>query len=319
MKNKEDRILLRHIFFTIFGWTLFIIINLIQFFVVMPFVWLISILFDRDRVLFPYMIKFFCRLFFLLYFVERINYDKNGLKAPKKGEKRIYVINHASQYDVILMYLLPGSIKTLFKEKWARLPLVGWIAKISKNIILSEDMTAGEVAAIFRKATSFLEKGIPIVIYPEGTRRFDGKIGPFFHGTFRLAVDSQADIVPVIFDSWNCIRPGGAWIRDVRPHIRVLNTIKYEDYSHLNFGKLSHLVRTKMVEGLIDLRDYRRKKEKNYYRKIPKFEEIDNQMREELKQLKEYSEKKKIYLKSEMPENLIKEENILNNNENERE
>ena len=300
IKKNEDRILIRHVFYTIFGWTLFIIINLIQFFIFTPMVWLISLIFDRNRILFPYMIKFFCRVFFILYFIERIKYYKNNIKAPKKGEKRIYVINHASQYDVILMYILPGPIKFVFKEKWARLPLIGWIAKISKNIILSEEMTAGEVSNVFRKATKFLEMGIPIVIYPEGTRSFDGKIGPFFHGTFRLAIESQADIVPVVFDSWNCIRPGGIWIRDIRPTIKVLDTIKYSDYEHLNFGKLSHLIRTKMIEGLLELRDDRRKKEKNYYRKIAKFEEIDNQMREELKQLKEYSKKKNIYLKSEL-------------------
>ncbi len=300
MKEKsQDKILFRHVFYTVFGWTLFIIINLIQFFIFTPIIWLISIIFDRNRILFPYMIKFFSRVFFTLYFVERIKYYKNNLKPPKKGEKRIYVINHASQYDVILMYLLPGPIKFVFKEKWAKLPLIGWIATVSKNIILSEEMTAGEVAAIFRKAITFLEMGIPIIIYPEGTRSFDGKIGPFFHGTFRLAVEAQADIVPVVFDSWNCIRPGGIWIRDVRPAIKVLDTIKYSDYEHLNFGKLSHLVRTKMIEGLLALRDERRRTEKNYYRKIQKFEEIDNQMREELKQLKEYSEKKKIFLKSE--------------------
>ncbi|HQJ06774.1 MAG TPA: hypothetical protein PLI57_10410, partial [Spirochaetota bacterium] len=93
MKRKfsEDKILIRHIFFTILGWFLFITINIVQFFIAMPIVLIFTFIFDRNRIIFPYMTKFFSNMFFFLYFVEKINYQDNGLKAPKKGEKRIYV------------------------------------------------------------------------------------------------------------------------------------------------------------------------------------------------------------------------------------
>lgn len=305
-KIMTDKILIRHLFFTIYGWTLFIVVNLIQFLIV-PFLIPFSMIFDRNRVLFSYVTKFFSRLFFFLYFVEWINFDNNGLKPPKKGEKRIYVINHASQYDVILMYLMPGPIKFLFKQKWAKLPFIGWIAALSRNLVVRDDMTAAEIAIVFKKATKYLENRIPFIIFPEGTRSTNGKIGNFFHGTFKLALDNQADIVPVVFDSWNCIRPGALWIRDTRPTIKILNTIKYDDIKHLNFGKVSHLVRTKMIEGLIKLRDERRAKEKKYYRHIEVFKQIDDEMRNELSQLIEYSEKKSISLLSDS-----KHENDLN-------
>ncbi len=57
-----------------------------------------------------------------------------------------------------------------------------------------------------------------------------------------------------------------------------------------------------MIQGLIDLRDDRRRKEKDYYRKIPKFEAVDDEMRAEVKEMEEYCKKKNIYLKSEMPQ-----------------
>jgi len=262
----------------------------------MPLALLVSI-FDRDKKFFTYMTKFFSNVFHFLFIFQKIQLYKNGLKTPKKGERRIYVVNHASQYDVILMYLLPGPIKFIFKEKWARLPLVGWMAALAGNVILKEDSKAADSLAFFRKAIDMMEKGYPFVIYPEGTRSRDGKIGQFFHGTFKLALDGKADIVPVVFDSWNNIRPGALWIRDTRPTIKFLEPIKYEDFQHLNYVKLSHIVRLKMIEGLIELRNDRRQKEKNYYRKLEQFENIDKDMEKDLIELKEYVDKKGIALK----------------------
>jgi 1-acyl-sn-glycerol-3-phosphate acyltransferase len=297
MKNTiKDKFLFRYVFYTILGWFLFILINVIQFFIFMPIVFIYSLLFDRQRKSFVYLTKFFSNMFFILFFVERLKYDNNGIKAPKKGEKRIYVINHASQYDVILMYLLPGPIKFLFKEKWAKLPLIGWMATMAGNVILKDDTKAAESAMVFRKSAELLKQGIPFVIYPEGTRSRNGKLGNFFHGTFKLALDGEANIVPVVFDSWNTIRPGGLWIRDVKCSIKILDTIKYEEFSHLSYVRLSNLVRSRMMEGLINIRDERRKTEKKYYRKDEIFEKIDNEMKQELIELNELIEKKGIAL-----------------------
>jgi 1-acyl-sn-glycerol-3-phosphate acyltransferase len=297
-QNQQDKVTFLHVFYTIYGWTLFVVINVIQFIFFMPLFLLFSLVFDKDKKSFVYLTKFFSWLFFIFYFVERIQYDKNNLPKQKKGTKRIYVINHASQYDVILMYLLPGPIKFLFKEKWARLPLVGWMAAIGGNIVLKDDAQSAEAITLFRKSINMMGKGYPFIIYPEGTRSRDGKIGEFFHGSFKLALDAQAEIVPVVFDTWNSIRPGALWIRDVRPTIKVLEPIPYEEIKHLNFIKVSHLVRIKMIEGLIQVRKWRREHEKNYYRKLDQFEKIDHQMQEELEQLHEFAAKKKIFLKS---------------------
>jgi len=292
----KDNVTIAHVFYTIYGWGLFIIINVLQFFVFMPIVFILTFPFDRNRICITYLTKLFSNLFHLVYLSEKLNYDRNNLNPPKKGEKRIYVINHASQYDVILMYKMPGAVKFLFKQKWATLPLVGWMAVIAGNIVLKDNSKAADTIALFKKAEHLMEKGYPFVIYPEGTRSRDGKIGQFFHGTFKLALDGGADIVPVVFDTWNSIRPGALWIRDIRPTIKILDTIKYDEFKHLNYVKLSNLIREKMIEGLIELRKKRIENEKNYYRKIQKFVEIDREAEDELKKIKEYNIKKNITL-----------------------
>lgn len=280
----KDKIKLIHIFNSIVGYITFISVNLVLL-AIMPVIFIISILFDRDKALFSYAIKFFYRVFYFLNFTQKHKINMNGLKKPQIGQRRIYILNHASIFDVIFMSILPGAIKGVMKESYVKLPLIGWIAVISGNIILREYMDAGEQYDFFVKLQEKLERGIPIVIYPEGTRSKDGKIAKFHDGAFKLALDAKADIVPVVLDTWNVIRPGAYWIRDVITSFDVLDTISYDKFKDRSYRENAKIIRTMMIKGLLDLRDGRRNSEKNYYRKAALYEQIDNEMREEHKEL----------------------------------
>jgi 1-acyl-sn-glycerol-3-phosphate acyltransferase len=286
--NLYDRITFKEFLFNVVSWSMFVLVNAIQL-VVLPIVLLFTLPFDKDRKIVSYFVKFFCRLFYILNFVQRNNFDFNNLKPPKKGERRIYALNHASMFDVILMNSLPGPTKSIMKESYLKIPVIGWIALLTGTIILPEDNDGINRMSVYMKIMEKLERGTPIVIYPEGTKSKDGKIGKFYHGTFKLALDTKADIVPVVFDTWNVIRPDKFWIRDVNVTIKVLDTIKYDTIKDMNYKEISKMVRIKLLEGLIDVRDKRRQNKK-YYRNKQKYIEIDNEMKAELLRLKENHE-----------------------------
>ena len=55
-----------------------------------------------------------------------------------------------------------------------------------------------------------LDKGISVVIYPEGTISNEGKLKPFKNGAFKLAIDKQVPIVPVVnLNNWQYLQNGG--------------------------------------------------------------------------------------------------------------
>ncbi len=289
MKEKlfNDKILFKHYIFSFIGYFSFILVNLVLFLLSPVLLFLSFITFDRDRILFSYAIKLFYHIFYFLNIPQRHYFDFNGVKAPKKGERRIYVINHASIFDVIFMSILPGAVKSIMKESYTKLPLIGWLSILSGNVILKEDFDAGEQFAFYERVREKLERRVALAIYPEGTRSKDGKIGKFYDGTFKLGLDTKADLVLVIFDSWNIIRPGAFWIRDVNTSGKILTPIKYDEIKDYSYKEITKVIRVVMGEALLDLRNTRRKIDNKYYRHDPQFVKIDQEMKEELENFKQ--------------------------------
>ena len=282
----KDRITLKEFFFTISGYFAFITVNILLL-ILFPIIIIVSLIFDKNRNLYSYAIKVFYKIFYFFNFVQKTEIDYNRLKAPTKNERRIYVVNHASWFDVIIMFLLPGPIKSVMKQSYTKIPIIGWIATLAGTIILKDEADTGEQIDLYMNIVEKLEKGIPIVLYPEGTRSKDSKIGKFFDGPFKIALETKSDIVPVVFDTWNVIRPDAFWIRDVRPTIKILDTIKYDKIRNMTYKEISKMVRYKLIKALLEVRDKRRMNFKNYYRQKQKFIELDNDMRIELEKLKE--------------------------------
>ena len=54
----------------------------------------------------------------------------------------------------------------------------------------------------------------------------------------------------------------------------------------MKYREISKMVRIKLLEGLIKIRDERRAKDKKYYRHDKKYNKLDSEMKEELNILK---------------------------------
>lgn len=72
----------------------------------------------------------------------------------------------------------------------------------------------------FKKAGEVIDSGISVVIYPEGTISDKGKLKPFKNGAFKLAIEKQVPIVPVVnLNNWHFLENGGFFKSNGRPGI----------------------------------------------------------------------------------------------------
>jgi len=67
------------------------------------------------------------------------------------------------------------------------------------------------IAVAMRKMRSWLDRDVPVMMFPEGTRTADGSLGEFKDGAFRLAIEAQAEVLPVGLRGSREALPKHAW------------------------------------------------------------------------------------------------------------
>ena len=132
-------------------------------------------------------------------------------------EPAIVICNHNSLIDVpVSTPFLPRANKTIAKKSFIYVPIFGWVYQFGSVIVDRKDNQSRR--ASFEEMKRVLGKGLDMLIYPEGTRnKTSAPLKSFYDGAFKLAIDTQKPIVPVVLLNTKkilpayptmCFRPG---------------------------------------------------------------------------------------------------------------
>jgi len=102
------------------------------------------------------------------------------------------------------------------------------------------------------KAADSIRAGNSVILFPEGTRSPDGNLQNYKTGAFRLALETQSPILPVVIkNTHHAIKKGGLLIhKNDRIQLVVLDPVPYDSFRHLDPKELAHLVQQKSFEEL---------------------------------------------------------------------
>jgi 1-acyl-sn-glycerol-3-phosphate acyltransferase len=155
-------------------------------------------------------LKLWSWIFSMLTF---IHYKSYGRENFVKGESCIYISNHTSFLDIPgLCLTIPGDFRPLAKKELLRIPVFGWIAQTAAVIV---DRSSGQSRKkSIERLKTIVTNGISILIFAEGTQnRTKEVLQPFHDGAFRIAVDAQRPILPmVVIGAGKLMPPGKAYI-----------------------------------------------------------------------------------------------------------
>jgi len=126
----------------------------------------------------------------------------------KPGGRYIIMVNHRSLYDIPLSVLsMPNSLRMLTKKELFKVPIWGQGLKAGEFVSIDRSDLQQAIKDL-TEARRIMESGIVLWVAPEGTRSRDGKLGPFKKGSFVMAIESGATIIPVgIQGSEKILRP----------------------------------------------------------------------------------------------------------------
>ncbi len=142
----------------------------------------------------------------MIVFLSGIKVEVINRYTPKKDETYVICPNHISYLDIVLTYIaFPHYFHFMGKAELKRVPFFNIFFK-KMNIGVERESRSGSHKAYMR-ASDDLQKNISISIFPEATIPLcNPELGPMKNGAFKLAIENQVKILPIVFiDNWKVL------------------------------------------------------------------------------------------------------------------
>jgi 1-acyl-sn-glycerol-3-phosphate acyltransferase len=131
-----------------------------------------------------------------------------GRDRLEPGKTYIFVSNHQSFYDIpVLFWWLPHQLRIIAKESLGSFPFIGWHLRRTGHLLV--DRRNPDRAGILKKWRGLVVDGLSLIIFPEGTRSTDGRVGRFKAGSFMLAIEAGLPVVPISIVGTRLVMPKG--------------------------------------------------------------------------------------------------------------
>ncbi|NLR57036.1 1-acyl-sn-glycerol-3-phosphate acyltransferase [Chitinophaga polysaccharea] len=144
-------------------------------------------------------------IFYFLRFWAHAWFPLVGMWVTRKYECErdndpcIYVVNHRSYLDAaIAVKVMRLPFRPLGKVELSKVPFFGFIYR--NSVVAVDRSNAAARARSVREMMTALRAGISILVFPEGTtNESEQPLRPFHNGAFRMAIELQMPIKPVLY------------------------------------------------------------------------------------------------------------------------
>jgi 1-acyl-sn-glycerol-3-phosphate acyltransferase len=181
------------------------------------------------------------------------NLDVRGRENLPTDGPYLLCPNHQSFMDVPALYGLGASFKWVLDRRFMRVPVfAAWMRACGYVAVDPTDPSS--VRRMLEEMERWLRRGMPVAVFPEGTRSRDGRVGPMRRGPFRVAMAVDAPVVPVVIRGTREILPKKRLTCETTPpwdvHVNVLPPLAPSDFA--SPLQLSKACRRALVSGLAD-------------------------------------------------------------------
>ncbi len=210
---------------------LFVAVSCVVMFIGALFVFLVTAPFDPKRHVLHLYSCFWGQLYFYVTPIWKLRIEGRE-RIPWRGAA-VLISNHQSLGDILVLFGLYRPFKWVSKKSIFKVPFVGWNMRLNKYIPLVRG-DRGSIRKMMNECRSWLDRGVPVLMFPEGTRSPDGNVLPFKDGAFRLAVEADCPVIPIALNGTAATLPKNGYMirKKANCRVRVLPPIHPAEFGH---------------------------------------------------------------------------------------
>jgi 1-acyl-sn-glycerol-3-phosphate acyltransferase len=133
----------------------------------------------------------------------------NPDKIPQK-KAMVVVANHQGMGDIMMAFCMDLHFKWISKASNFYVPCMGWFMYHAGYIPLRRGNKTSVLQCMAR-ARKYLDEGVSVLFFPEGTRSKDGEVKEFKAGAFKLALEAGVDVLPLAITGTANALPKHTW------------------------------------------------------------------------------------------------------------
>lgn len=133
-----------------------------------------------------------------------------GEERLREGGPYLLCANHQSLLDVLVVMALGSDFKWVSGLRFFKIPLFSAYMRAT-GYIAADLANPFAGAAVLDECGQWLDSGVSVGIFPEGTRSRDGRLGSFKPGAFRVALAHGVKVLPLVIDGSREALPRGSW------------------------------------------------------------------------------------------------------------
>jgi 1-acyl-sn-glycerol-3-phosphate acyltransferase len=154
-----------------------------------------------------------------------------GLEHIEHDRPYVIVANHQSFADIVLLFQTRMQFKWIAKDSLFRVPFLGWCMSLARHVRLRRARLSS-IRTAYQEASAWIDKGISMMFFPEGTRSTSGELQDFHQGAFKLALKKNVPVLPIAIQGTSKAMPKGRWLFNPAGDISltVLPALEPEDF-----------------------------------------------------------------------------------------